>query len=91
VHLRHHRHGECQRPLVQHRILAVDDGLTVAIGEDLHQVPARFRAPIDPLVVEQEVVGIVVGAGVELQARQHFEQRRIGLVNVDALLIFDFA
>ena len=50
-------------------ILRFDDIAACGILEQTHHVPARLGPPIHPLVVQQERVGVDIGAGEQLNAR----------------------
>ncbi|MNS57283.1 hypothetical protein D3C72_901660 [compost metagenome] len=90
-HLRGHRRGQRQLPLVQQVSFRLDLRLLGGQAEDVQQIPTGHRAPTDPVAVVEQVVGAGVQAAKELQAGQRAQQGGGVFLIVRTQLIRDFA
>ena len=91
MNLSQHGHRQRQLALPQQVVLGLHRLFLRGVAEKVEDIPAGASAPLHPIIVIQEVVGIHIDAQDTSEARQGTEQGSIELFRIDPLAIADLA
>ena len=89
--LTHQSHRQRQALHVQYFLLSVNDLQADGVPEDIQQIPADFGSVIQPIIMKQKVVAIVIAPHIHIKVGEQFQNGGFGFFGVYTFLVVDLS